>query len=141
MAESARERAVLALVAAAKTVVADVWRETDIERETPPGGMIQIAEAEYEPEPILSPLSYAHEMPAEVILTVEAIDEINRDAKLDALLRAFSAAVLADRTLAGAVEWAEIGPPAFVAFEGNAAGKAARIAVTLCFTSIGSPLS
>lgn len=141
MAESSRERAVKALVEAAKTTGCEVWRDTDLERVVPPEGLIQIGEAEYTPEPMLSPLSYSHEMPADVMVTVIGVDELARDAALDALLIMLSNAIAADRTLGGVVEFADIGAPTFEAFEGDGPGKMARFAVTLCFTTIGSPLA
>ena len=48
-----------------------------------------------------------------------------------------------NRTLGGAVEWAQPGSASFedVEFEGAAAARAAAIPVTLWFTIAGSPLA
>ena len=54
-----------------------------------------------------------------------------------------AAAITANRTLGGAVEWAQPGSASFedVEFEGAAAARAAAIPVTLWFTVAGSPLA
>lgn len=64
-------------------------------------------------------------------------------ALLDALLVEIGAAITADRTLGGTVEWAQPGAPSFddVETEGAAAYRAAAIPVTLVFTVAGSPIS
>jgi len=56
---------------------------------------------------------------------------------------AIGAAIAADRTLGGAVDWAQPGAPEFedVEFEGAAAARAASVPVTLFFTVAGSPLA
>ena len=138
---STREAAVLALVEAAQTTGALVWRATDVEQTVPLEGLIEIAEGDDAIEAILSPLAYAHELAVDVTVTVTRPDEPERDAALDALLQALADAVTADRTLGGAVEFAEIGAPAFLAFEGDGAGKSAHLQVTLSFTTAGSPLA
>ncbi len=65
------------------------------------------------------------------------------DCVLDALLVDVAAAISANRTLGGAVEWAQPGSASFedVEFEGAAAARAAAIPVTLWFTVAGSPLA
>ena len=66
-----------------------------------------------------------------------------RNTLLDALLVDIAAAITANRTLGGAVEWAQPGSASFedVEFEGAAAARAAAIPVTLWFTVAGSPLA
>ena len=66
-----------------------------------------------------------------------------RGGELDALLVDIAAAITANRTLGGAVEWAQPGSASFedVEFEGAAAARAAAIPVTLWFTIAGSPLA
>jgi hypothetical protein len=130
-----------ALVTALDATGATIWRDTDLTRDIPEGGMINVAEAEYTPEVVLSPLSYLHEMPAEITVTIVAPDEAARDAALDVLLLAISEALTADRTLGGAVEWLDISVPGVLPFEANGAAKAARFVITLCFTTAGSPLA
>ncbi|MBX6746923.1 MAG: hypothetical protein IRY87_33235, partial [Acetobacteraceae bacterium] len=53
------------------------------------------------------------------------------------------AAITADRSLGGAVEWAQPAAPDFedVEVEGAAAARAAAVPVTLFFTVAGSPLA
>ncbi|WP_297857071.1 hypothetical protein [Elioraea sp.] len=92
---------------------------------------------------ILSPLAWAIEHRAEVEVTVGGATPAARNALLDALLVAIGAAIAADRTLGGAVDWAQPGAPEFedVEFEGAAAARAASVPVALFFTVAGSPLA
>jgi hypothetical protein len=87
--------------------------------------------------PVLSPLSWAVEHRAEVEVVADG------NALLDALLVDIGAAVLADRTLGGAVEWAQPGAPDSeeVEFEGASSASAASVPVSLFFTAAGSPLA
>lgn len=52
-------------------------------------------------------------------------------------------AIVADRTLAGAVEWAQPESPSFddLAFDGAASVRAASVPVSLWFTTADTPLS
>jgi hypothetical protein len=92
---------------------------------------------------ILSPLAFAIEHRGEVEVTAGGATPAARSALLDALLVDIGAAITADRTLGGAVEWAQPGSPEFqdVEFEGAAAARAALVPVTLWFTVAGSPLA
>lgn len=131
-----------ALATALEATGATIWRDTDLSRDVPPGGMINLAEGTYTPEPVLSPLSYFHEMPVTVVATIVAADEPARNAAIDALLQSISALLLADRTLGGAVETLTIDDaPDFQPFEDNGAATAAHFTVTLMFTTVGSPLA
>jgi hypothetical protein len=87
--------------------------------------------------PVLSPLSWAVEHRADVEVVADG------SALLDALLVDIGAAVLADRTLGGAVEWAQPGAPDLedAEFEGAASASAASVPVALFFTAAGSPLA
>ena len=62
---------------------------------------------------------------------------------LDALLVALAAGIAANRTLGGAVEYAQAGPADLedVEFEGAAPLRAARFNVTLQFSAAETPLS
>ncbi|MFN9090156.1 MAG: hypothetical protein ACK5V0_01255 [Alphaproteobacteria bacterium] len=62
---------------------------------------------------------------------------------LDALLMDIAAAITAEPSLGGAVEYAQPGPAAFedVETEGAAAARAAALPITLFFTVAGSPLA
>jgi hypothetical protein len=57
------------------------------------------------------------------------------------MIAALAAAIVSDRTLGGAVEWAEAGSPDYdtVAPEGSAAVAAASVPVRLMFTVLGDP--
>lgn len=120
-----------------------VLRGETVPQRIPPGGLVVLRDGEtVEETPILSPLAWAIEHRAEVEITVGSTTPRDRTALLDALLVDVAAAVTADRTLGGAVEWAQPASPEFqdVEFEGAAAARAALVPVTLWFTVAGSPL-
>jgi hypothetical protein len=104
----------------------------------PAGGLVMVRDGEtVEETAILSPLAWAveHRAEVEVVATTGPL--------LDALLVDIAAAIADDRTLGGAVEWAQPGAPSFddVEAEGAAAVRAASVPVTLSFTVAGSPLA
>ena len=147
---SMREAAIAALHRRFATSLADrspaplVLRGETAPQRLPPGGLIVIRDGEtVEETAILSPLAWAIEHRAEVEVTVGGATPSARNALLDALLVDLAAAVTADRTLGGAVEWAQPGAPDFedVEFEGAAAACAASVPVMLFFTVAGSPLA
>lgn len=110
----------------------------------PPGGLVVLREGEtVEETAILSPLAYAIEHRAEIEVTVAGATPAARNALLDALLVDIAAGITSNRTLGGAVEWAQPGAPTFddVEFEGAAPARAASIPVTLFYTVAGSPLA
>ena len=121
-----------------------VLRGETVPQRLPPGGLVVIRDGEtVEETAILSPLAWAIEHRAEVEVTVAGATPAARNAQLDALLVDIAAAITADRTLGGAVEWAQPGASDFedVEFEGAAAARAASVPVTLFFTVAGSPLA
>ena len=121
-----------------------VLRGETMPQRLPPGGLVVLRDGETAEETaILSPLAWAIEHRAEVEVTVGGATPAARNALLDALLVDIAAAITADRTLSGAVEWTQPGAPDFedVEFEGAAAARAASIPVTLFFTVAGSPLA
>ncbi len=147
---SMRETAIAALHARLATSLAGrnpaplVLRGETVPQRLPPGGLVVIRDGEtVEETAILSPLAWAIEHGAEVEVTVGGATPAARVALLDALLVDLAAAVTADRTLGGAVEWAQPGAPDFedVEFEGAAAARAASVPVALFFTVAGSPLA
>ena len=147
---SMREAAIAALYGRLATSLADknpaplVLRGETVPQRLPPGGLVVIRDGEtVEETAILSPLAWAIEHRAEVEVTVAGTTPAARNALLDALLMDIAAALAADRTLGGAVEWAQPGAPDFedVEIEGAAAARAASIPVTLFFTVAGSPLA
>lgn len=147
---SMRETAIAALHGRLATALAGrnpaplILRGETVPQRLPPGGLIVIRDGEtVEETAILSPLAWAIEHRAEVEVTVGGATPAARNALLDALLVDIAAAITADRTLGGAVEWTQPGAPDFedVEFEGAAAARAASVAVTLFFTVAGSPLA
>ena len=141
---SVRETALAALSArlgaalAARNPAPKVLRNETVPQRLPAGGLVVVRDGEtVEETAILSPLAWAieHRADVEVVATTGAL--------LDALLIDVAAAIVGDRTLGGAVEWAQPGAPSFddAEAEGAAAARAASIPVTLFFTVAGSPLA
>ncbi|NMJ40883.1 hypothetical protein GWK16_06495 [Roseomonas sp. JC162] len=121
-----------------------VLRGETMPQRLPPGGLVVLRDGEtVEETAILSPLAWAIEHRAEVEVTVSGATPPARTALLDTLLVDIAAAIAADRTLGGSVEWAQPGAPDFedVELEGAAAARAASVSVTLFFTVVGSPLA
>jgi hypothetical protein len=121
-----------------------VLRGETIPQRIPPGGLVVLRDGDtVEQTAILSPLSWAIEHRSEIEITIAGATLAARTTLLDALLVAIGAAITADCTLSGAVEWAQPGAPEFqdVEFEGAAAARAALVPVTLWFTAAGSSLA
>jgi hypothetical protein len=95
-----------------------------------------------EPEVSLSPLTYHWQHQVAIELFVAEPDASARDARMDGLLMELATLIEADRTLAGVVEYAEIGLPKFdeLAPEGTSGIKACLLPVVLHYSSAG-PLS
>ena len=92
-----------------------------------------------EPEVSLSPLTYHWQHQVAIELFVADPDASTRDARMDGLLVELAALIEADRTLAGVVEYAEIGQPKFdeLAPEGTSGIKACLLPVILHYSSAG----
>ena len=95
-----------------------------------------------EPEVSLSPLTYHWQHQVAIELFVADPDAATRDSLMDGLLTELALLIEADRTLAGVVEYAEIGQPKFdeLAPEGTSGIKACLLPVVLHYSSAG-PLS
>ena len=95
-----------------------------------------------EPEVSLSPLTYHWQHQVAIELFVADPDASKRDARMDGLLTELASLIETDRTLAGVVEYAEIGQPKFdeLAPEGTSGIKACLLPVVLHYSSAG-PLS
>ena len=95
-----------------------------------------------EPEVSLSPLTYHWQHQVAIELFVADPDASTRDSRMDGLLTELASLIEADRTLAGVVEYAEIGQPRFdeLAPEGTSGIKACLLPVVLHYSSAG-PLS
>ena len=95
-----------------------------------------------EPEVSLSPLTYHWQHQVAIELFVADPDASTRDSRMDGLLTELAFLIETDRTLAGVVEYAEIGQPKFdeLAPEGTSGIKACLLPVVLHYSSAG-PLS
>jgi hypothetical protein len=93
-----------------------------------------------EPEVSLSPLTYHWQHQVAIELFVADSDAAARDARMDGLLTDLATLIEADRTLGGAIEYAEIGPPKFdeLAPDGTGGIKACLLPVVLHYSSSGS---
>jgi hypothetical protein len=92
---------------------------------------------------VLSPLRWQVQHTAEVVVAAPGSTSSARALLLDALLVDIANAIVADRTLGGAVEWAQPESPSFdeIEFEGAAPVRAASVPVALWFTTDETPLS
>ncbi len=92
-----------------------------------------------EPEVSLSPLTYHWQHQVAIELFVADPDASTRDSRMDGLLTELASLIEADRTLAGVVEYAEIGPPKFdeLAPDGSSGIKACLLPVVLHYSSAG----
>ncbi len=92
-----------------------------------------------DPDVSLSPLMYHWRHQVAVELFVAEPDAGARDARMDGLLMELATLIEADRTLGGAIEYAEIGPPNFddLAPEGTSGIKACLLPVVLHYSSSG----
>ena len=147
---SARDAAIAALHSrlatslAARNPAPIVLRGETIPQRIAAGGLVVMRDGEaVEETPILSPLAWQIEYRAEVEITVAGATPAARKTLLDALLMDVAAAITANRTLGGTVEWAQPGSASFedVEFEGAATARAAAVPITLWFTVAGSPLA
>jgi hypothetical protein len=108
------------------------------------GQMIVVQDGEtFEETAILSPLRSRVRDAAEVVVAVPGVTPEARAAALDPLLVDLAEAIVADRTLGGAVEWAQPESPSFddLAFDGAASVRATSMPVSLWFTTSETPLS
>lgn len=147
---SAREAAIaalagqLAIALAALDPAPTVLRNETVPQRIQEGGLVVVRDGETTDETaILSPLRWQIEHRAEVEVIVTGATPADRAAALDALLAAIGAAIASDRTLGGAVEWAQPGAPYFTdaEFDGAAAARAATVPVTQWFTTTDTPLA
>lgn len=121
-----------------------VLRNETVPQRLPSGGLVALRDGEaVEETAILSPLAWQVEHRAEVEVTVGGATPAGRAALLDGLLGDIAAALVADRTLGGNVEWVQPSAATFedVEVEGAAAARAAAIPVTLFFTVAATPHS
>lgn len=137
MPDTTLETALAALASAldAATTV-EVIRNSDRPEAVPAAGLITINDgAPGEVEETFSPLRYHVEHVAEVVVLAPT------EAKRDEILADLSAALVANRTLSGAVEFLEVRPVSLdpADFDGAEALRCALMPVALHFTTLASP--
>lgn len=128
----------LAAALAPRDPVPVVLRNQAEPKRLPAGGLVVVRDGGLlESTAILSPLAWAIEHQADVEVIADG------GPLLDALMVAVGAAIAGDRTLGGAVEWAQPGAADTedVEYEGAASASAALVPVVLHFTAAGSPLA
>lgn len=111
------------------------------------GGLVVIHDGDPgDPETTFSPLTYYYEHVVDLDIFVQGVDVmtpgLDINARFDALKVAVGAALLADRTLGGLIDWLEpMEPkPGHLPELGSAPIKAATLSVVLSYTST-SPLT
>lgn len=139
-APSVREAALLALLAALAGALpqARTLRNAARPERVPSGGIAILRDGDPGPaEQTYGVPSWAYEHEAEIELAVMADDDADRHARLDAMLQALGAALTADPTLGGAVEWCEALAPApdDVAADGAATLRTAIVPVLLLYVT------
>lgn len=141
---SKRETAIQALLTAVAAAVAPVAVIRDATRpETlPAAGLVILRSGETtSSEAIMSPLRWAVEHQCEAVVFFASADPEARAEGADAILAHIVAAIAANRTLSGAVEWAQPGAPSadFDDTEGTTPVGAMSLPITLYFTAAESP--
>jgi hypothetical protein len=137
MAATTLETALRALTAALDAATAaEVLRNADRPERVGPAGLVVLGDgSQAEMEVSLSPLRYHVVHQAQVIVVAQ--DEATRDA----ILADIAAALVADRTLSGAVEWLDLGPVDLdlADFADAEALRAALLPVDMHYTTLGNP--
>jgi len=115
-----------------------VERNTATPETVPTGGLVIVRDGDpgEAVEVEVSPPSYSYEHPAPVEILVRANDPQTRATRLDQVLRDLHAAIDADRTLGGAVDYVETGAPgdpSDFAPPGDDTIKAAIVVLTLVY--------
>jgi hypothetical protein len=147
---STREAAIAALHTALSNALASrspapqVLRNETVPQRITAGGLVVIQDGETAEETaILSPLRWQVRHVAEVMVAAPGSTPEDRAQLLDELLVDIADAIVADRTLGGAIEWAQPESPSFddLDFDGAASVRAASVPVSLWFTTSETPLS
>ena len=147
---SAREAAIAALYATIAAALSPrsppptVLRNETIPQRLPPGGLVIVQDGDtIEQTAIMSPLRWQVQHNADVVVAAPGATPAQRALALDSLMVAISTAIVASRTLGGAVEWATPDAATFddLTAEGAAAIRTASIPVQLWFTTTETPLA
>lgn len=141
---STRETALVALlarIAVAVPALSVMRNETAAPTLRSPGAVCLFDGEAVEETPILSPLAYIVRWRADVEFHFKASTAAARATGLDALLVPICAALAADRTLGGAVEWLDIGAVQLdtAGAEGGEDVGAALLPIEMQWTAYGSP--
>ena len=113
-----------------------VKRNAAIPDGVPEGALLILNDGEAgEPEVVMSPLTYSWERQAELVLLTRRHRRFVNDVTLDELVEALKAALDADTTFGGAVDWSEASAPAtdVRAVTGAAELASAEITLTLAY--------
>jgi hypothetical protein len=138
---SKAETVLQALVAALSPALpagAKLLRNENLPERVPPAGIVIVRDGDPgEPEAWLSPPGYYYEHRAEIEAIADGATAALRDAAFDALRLAIGAAIAADRTLGGTVDYALAGSPAplLLNIDGDQGLKAATIPVVLAYAT------
>jgi hypothetical protein len=144
MPDSAVETRLAALFTLADTAFpGDALRNEPLPAEVPAGGLLQQMDGSPGvPQVILSPLGYAYDHEVSWEVTTRGGTPAARAAAADTARRALGAAVAANRTLDGLVDWMEVTWRQHdeIAIEGAEVMRGDTLAVTLSYT-IDAPLT
>ncbi|SLN77307.1 hypothetical protein [Oceanibacterium hippocampi] len=116
----------------------DIHRNRDLPVKIAAGGFASLHDGESgEPEALLSPARWIYSHTADLVIAVERASPAARDAAFDALRAAIGAALVADRTLSGTVDWVEVQPGVIDTEtpDGGNGIKAGSIPILLEFTA------
>ncbi|CAA6605807.1 conserved hypothetical protein [Rhodospirillaceae bacterium LM-1] len=133
-----REQVLAALFQQIQSIpAAMVKREEPVPEKVPAGGLVILRDGDPGgPEVLLSPVTYLWQHQAEIEVVVQR-PAPEAAVALDALMGELGAALSADRTLGGLVDWVEWSAPQTrdLAIDGTAGLKGAVVTVTLHYAS------
>lgn len=137
MADTTLETALVALAAALDAATtAEVIRNASHPEEVPAAGLVILRDgSQVEAEVSMSPLRYHIDHQAEVAVHAQT------EAARGTILKALSGALVANRTLTGAIEFLEVGSVSLADadLEGGAGIPGALMPVVMSYTTLGSP--
>lgn len=141
---SVRETAIQSLLSVITSAVAPVSVVRDATRPEllPAAGLVILRSGETtNSEAMMSPLRWAIEHQCDAVVFFPSADPEARAEGGDAIVADIVAAITANRTLTGAVEWAQAGAPSadYDDTEGTTPVGAMSLPITLYFTAAESP--
>ena len=140
---STREQALRGLFLLLESTISEakVLRNEVLPEKIPAGGLLILRDGDPgEPEVLLSTLSYYWQHRAQLEVVVQKGDASDRDAALDDLLQAVTAAIASDHTLSGLCDRVTAFPsdPNTLAIEGGVSVKGAVVSIELIYTTSDS---